>query len=235
MFNKSNFCHIASNNRNEQKGSVFIYKTTDTLAQVTQNGYFNEKLIDINLHDLIIHIQVDAIGRTVKKNVLIVTERTLDNVNTEVTIDQTLQNDLAELGEQVAGIEEKIPNNASATNQLATVSDITNIITNCTGFIAHQAMPSDRYVDLTLGANMAQYSAPADGYVVLKGQTTTTGKAYGITNEINGMRNLIRVDNSGCDFGVFMPVSMGQVFSVKYEAALASGYTFRFVYANGAK
>ena len=104
-----------------------------------------------------------------------------------------------------------------------------------TGYIAHQAMPSDRYIDLTLGANVAQYSAPADGYVVLKGQTTTTGKAYGITNEINGMRNLIRVENSGSDFGVFMPVSMGQVFSVKYEAALANGYTFRFVFTNGAK
>ena len=483
MFNKSNFCHIASNNRNEQKGSVFIYKTTDTLAQVTQNGYFNEKLIDINLHDLIIHIQVDAIGRTVKKNVLIVTERTLDNVNTEVTIDQTLQNDLAELGDQVAGIEEKIPSNASAANQLATASDINTKITNCiteipqdiklelangvltlkkgsklyypngtgkyeiytvgqdiqasslfgnfsrfvyvnvnnnsmdasinafsgdtaptvsgtgfwydtgnnvikrttdsgatwtTGFsfpiaivtsvndvatnidqvfngfgyiggtvftlpgikglvpngrnadgtlnnanvfnattvkintpadgecnicvsrysgytdvpyvgtyiynakdnfvqrssdglvggyilagkftkkngqitdfyvrpafhavdysdteyMAHQAMPSDKFIDLTLGASDTRYAAPADGYVMLKGNTTVADKAYGITNESNGMRTLIRVQSSGSSFGTYMPVSAQQQYSVKYEGALASGYTFRFVYANGVK
>lgn len=131
MFNKSNFCHIASNNRNEQKGSVFIYKTTDTLAQVTQSGYFNEKLIDINLHDLIIHVQYNSVNRTLKKSVLIVTERTLDNVATQPITDETILNDIGDLGEQVAAIEEKIPSDASSTNQLATQNDITDKITNC--------------------------------------------------------------------------------------------------------
>lgn len=129
MFNKSNFCHIASNNRNEQKGSVFIYKTTDTLAQVTQSGYFNEKLIDINLHDLIIHVQYDPVARTLKKSVLIVTERTMDNVETAPILDQTIGDDIADLGDQVQGIEEKIPENASAQNQLATKNQITDLQT----------------------------------------------------------------------------------------------------------
>lgn len=102
-----------------------------------------------------------------------------------------------------------------------------------TEFIAHQSMTSDKYVDLKLGASGTQYTAPADGYVFLRGQTTVAGKAYGITNEITGMRNQIRVENSGIDFGVFMPVSVGQNFSVKYEGALASGYLFRFVFVNG--
>ena len=127
MFNKSNFCHIASNNRNEQKGSVFIYKTSDTLAQVTQSGYFNEKLIDINLHDLIIHVQYDPVARTLKKSVLIVTERTMDNVETAPILDQTIGDDIADLGDQVQGIEEKIPENASAQNQLATKNQITDL------------------------------------------------------------------------------------------------------------
>ena len=141
MFNKSSFCHIASNNRNEQKGSVFIYKTTDTLAQVTQSGYFNEKLIDINVHDLIIHVQYDPVARTLKKSVLIVTERTLDNVETTPILDQTivenidqLGNQIDQLGDQVAGIEEKIPENASAQNQLATKSEIPTVPTNISAF-----------------------------------------------------------------------------------------------------
>ena len=141
MFNKSNFCHIASNNRNEQKGSVFIYKTTDTLAQVTQSGYFNEKLIDINVHDLIIHVQYDPVARTLKKSVLIVTERTLDNVETTPILDQTivenidqLGDQIDQLGDQVAGIEEKIPENASAQNQLATKSEIPTVPTNISAF-----------------------------------------------------------------------------------------------------
>ena len=85
MFNKQKFCHVASNNRNEQKIGVFVYKTTDNLATVTASGYFNDKIIDINLHDLIIHEKYDAVDRTkVERNILCVTERTLDNVGTTV-------------------------------------------------------------------------------------------------------------------------------------------------------
>ena len=85
MFNKNNFCHVASNNRNEQKAGIFVYKTTDNLQTISASGYFNEKIIDINLHDLIIHEQTDNLDRTkVKYNILAVTERTLDNVGTTV-------------------------------------------------------------------------------------------------------------------------------------------------------
>lgn len=157
MFNKSNFCHIASNNRNDQKGSVFIYKTSDSLSQVTQSGYFNEKLIDINVHDLIIHVQYDPVARTLKKSLLIVTERTMDNVETAPILDQTIGDDLADLGDQVAGIEEKIPSNASATNQLATESDITNKITNCLTEIPQDIKLELNNGTLTLNAGSKVY------------------------------------------------------------------------------
>lgn len=85
MFNKQNFCHIASNNRNEVKTGVFVYKTTDDLQTVLTSGYFNEKIVDINLHDLIIHEWHDPADRTnVEYNLLCVTERTLDNVGTSL-------------------------------------------------------------------------------------------------------------------------------------------------------
>lgn len=85
MFNKNNFCHIASNNRNEKKAGVFVYKTTDDLATVLTSGYFNDKIVDINLHDLIIHEWHDQADRTkVQRNILCVIERTLDNVGTTV-------------------------------------------------------------------------------------------------------------------------------------------------------
>lgn len=85
MFNKQNFCHIASNNRNDVKVGVFVYKTTDDLETVAASGYFNEKIVDINLHDLIVHEWHDPIDRTnVEYNLLCVTERTLDNVATSL-------------------------------------------------------------------------------------------------------------------------------------------------------
>lgn len=83
MFKSKNFCHIASNNRNQVKVGVFTYRTTDSLATVLANGYFNERIIDINLHDLIIHEKIDALDNTkVVRNLLCVTERTLENVGT---------------------------------------------------------------------------------------------------------------------------------------------------------
>lgn len=111
--------------------------------------------------------------------------------------------------------------------------DAANLSTEGKSLISGLGMPSSRYIDLTLLASGSPYTAPANGYVVLCGQTTTTGRAYGIINESNGMRNLIRVDNSGHDFGVFLPVAKGQTYTVIYEGALASGYTFRFIYAEG--
>ena len=99
--------------------------------------------------------------------------------------------------------------------------------------ISGWSMPSSRYIDLTLGASGSKYIAPANGILALRGQTTSTNKAYGITNNANGCVNLIRVDNLGNDFGVFMLAQKGQSLTVTYEGSLASGYVFRFIYAEG--
>lgn len=83
MFQSNKFCHIASNNRNQVKVGVFVYRTTDDLATVLTSGYFNPRITDINLHDLIIHEKVDDTDKTkVERNVLCVIERTLENVGT---------------------------------------------------------------------------------------------------------------------------------------------------------
>lgn len=101
MFKSSNFCHVASNNRNNVKAGLFVYRTTDDLETVTANGYFNSVLIDLKLHDLIIHEKYDATDNTkVQHNVLCVTERTLDNVGTKVVLSQwegDIEEDIATL------------------------------------------------------------------------------------------------------------------------------------------
>lgn len=84
MFKRSNFCHVASNNRNNVKAGLFVYRTTDALNTVTASGYFNEMIIDLKLHDLIIHEQYDPADNTkVTRNLLCVIERTTDNVIAE--------------------------------------------------------------------------------------------------------------------------------------------------------
>lgn len=89
MFKSQNFCHIASNNRNQVKVGVFVYRTTDDLATVLTSGYFNDRIIDINLHDLIIHEKIDTADATkVQRNLLCVTERSLENVGTTLVKSQ---------------------------------------------------------------------------------------------------------------------------------------------------
>jgi hypothetical protein len=118
MFKSKNFCHVASNNRNTVKVGVFVYRTTDDLDTVTVSGYFNEKIIDINLHDLIIHEQIDVADNTkVKRNLLCVTERTLENVGTtlvksdwEEEIDENVQqllDDVEQIQEDIEDIQDK--------------------------------------------------------------------------------------------------------------------------------
>ena len=109
MFKRQNFCHVASNNRNQVKVGVFVYRTTDDLETVSANGYFNDSIIDINLHDLIIHEKVDASDATkVQRNVLCVTERTLENVGTVVIKSQwqvDVEEDIADLQQELADLQ----------------------------------------------------------------------------------------------------------------------------------
>lgn len=122
MFKSKNFCHIASNNRNQVKVGVFVYRTTDDLATVSTSGYFNERLIDINLHDLIIHEKIDATDATkVQSNILCVTERTLDNVGTKVVLSQwegDIEEDIAELQQYVDSTFVKIDGSSTMTAPL---------------------------------------------------------------------------------------------------------------------
>lgn len=111
MFKTQNFCHIASNNRNNVKVGVFVYRTTDDLATVTTSGYFNGRIIDINLHDLIIHEQVDTADQTkVQRNLLCVTQRTLENVGTAVIKSKwegDIEQDIADIEQEIAGLDNR--------------------------------------------------------------------------------------------------------------------------------
>ena len=99
-------------------------------------------------------------------------------------------------------------------------------------YIAHQAMPSGLYEDLTLGASGTLYVAPADGYVFVDKTATAQGQYLQIN--FHGMiANQLAIGN-GNHVRTWAPVSMGTRFGVSYNV---DGTTncFRFVYAQGAK
>ncbi|MBR2412096.1 MAG: hypothetical protein IKB10_00305 [Alphaproteobacteria bacterium] len=104
---------------------------------------------------------------------------------------------------------------------------------NNTEFIAHQSMPSDRYIDLTLGASGTTYTAPADGYFTISKQAGASGEYLYILNTSNDMNSGV-ISSSALNCRCFLPVSKNDNITINYTL---SGTTncFRFVYTNGAK
>lgn len=98
--------------------------------------------------------------------------------------------------------------------------------------IANLAMPSDRYIDLTLGASETQYTAPADGYVAFCKQSS--GGSQLVYIEANAMMEISWAAASFWDLSVNMPVKKGDTFTVGYSAGENATKWFRFVYAQGA-
>lgn len=99
-------------------------------------------------------------------------------------------------------------------------------------YMAHMAMPSNKYIDLTLGANGSKYTAPANGYFQLTKATTNTPQAIALWNssvQAFGIRTSPPPEqNAAC----FIPAKKGDICSVSYTAT-GDTLTFRFYYAEG--
>lgn len=103
-----------------------------------------------------------------------------------------------------------------------------------TSYLSKMAMPSNRYIDLTLGATGATYTAPANGYFCIH--------ANG-----NGSNNWIEmINNSASSFarGLYgtitwqfknaLEAKSGDIVSIKYSN-INTPAVFRFIYAEGEK
>lgn len=105
---------------------------------------------------------------------------------------------------------------------------------NDTEYIAHQAMPSGRYTNLTLPATGNTVTAPADGYIMIKKESGAAGESIIMQNYGNGCIETRYSRVSGEIIGFGLRVSKGDIITVNYTATGTTTY-FRFVYANGSK
>ena len=102
---------------------------------------------------------------------------------------------------------------------------------NDTEFIAHQAMPSGTIVDLSVGASGATYKAPADGYVVVFGKTTSSDDCY-LDLFAPNSRYITHSYTPAIGLAVTIPVAKSGTFRLSY--AYMDQLRLQFVYANGA-
>lgn len=105
---------------------------------------------------------------------------------------------------------------------------------NNSSWIAAQAMPSNRYIDLTLGASGTVYTAPANGWFAILKSATSTKQYMQCRNNTTGLGIETHATSDNTAFRQFIPAAKGQQVVFSYTAAGTLTF-FRFVYAEGDK
>ena len=96
------------------------------------------------------------------------------------------------------------------------------------------SMPSNRYIDLTLGKTGSTYTAPANGWFTRYIWGLTTAGYLYMRNNANQLVMETRSTIRGTAVSAYVPVQKGQSILVNYDA-VGTGNIFRFIYAEGSK
>lgn len=190
MFKRDQFTHIAASNRDNIKFGVFVYRTTDTIETIMASGYFNDKILDLQEHDVIFVIREytetegEVLVNKAKLEQLYVSEKTLDNVKTKYAVIQSsggegvwgaIEGDITDQSDlmskfaqyQLALSETQL----AATNSGITTESVAAIGTNTSNITALQSATSDIATIRTnaaLGATAVQPSQLGDATITIK-------------------------------------------------------------------
>lgn len=133
---------------------------------------------------------------------------------------------------QKTEIQVDIDNIATELNGKANVS-LSNVNGTGSSTGASWAMPSDRYVALTLGASGSTYTAPANGWVYVSMHYSNDANAW--IDMFNVPRDFYVRCGKRDNCGGIMPVLKGDSFIVRYDGNFLNSSIFRFIYAVGSE
>lgn len=103
---------------------------------------------------------------------------------------------------------------------------------NDSSWIAGQAMPSGRYIDLTLGASGSTYTAPANGWFTIQMKSNNVGQYLQLFLAGQGLGFEDHSITSGDTAKLTIPVAKGKMIGVNYNFG-SGAVLFRFTYAEG--
>ena len=103
---------------------------------------------------------------------------------------------------------------------------------NDSSWLSGLGMPSDKYINLTLGASGTSYTMLANGYLSLEKGASTNQNVFFTNRTLQSVTIAKAVSVNNASLGLFAPVKKGDTILVSYSA---SGTTskFRFYYAEG--
>ncbi len=110
-------------------------------------------------------------------------------------------------------------------------TDLSNTTDQAKILMGGMAMPSNRYIDLTLGASGTQYTAPANGYFGIFARSADTVRFEGLEYSVT-MPNASNLVSS-----VIFPILKGKTITLNYGTLnLSESWCyFRFIYAQGSE
>lgn len=110
---------------------------------------------------------------------------------------------------------------------------LSNINATAKSKITNLPMPSNSYIDLTLGANGSTYTAPANGWVFLDKFSNAANEYIHLVNASSGaISNRHNSTTPSQIHAVFLPARKNDMIQVYYNLTGSTNY-FRFVYAQG--
>lgn len=115
----------------------------------------------------------------------------------------------------------KVPTDSAYWLPLMYPNNTNNIL------MAHNAMPSSTYEELTVGATGSTYTAPADGFFLARGETNASGQYL----QLSGSLNIVVYGPANQILRCFVPASKGKSITFGYTAV--SNVSLQFFYANG--
>ena len=126
--------------------------------------------------------------------------------------------------------------NANLINAGRIEEKVASLIPDNSSLIAGYGMPSDRYIDLTLGASGTEYTAPANGWLCFAKQASATNQRIALFNASSQsdtmLGSCIFSSSNSQGLHIFVPAKKGDRIAVIYNAAGTNIY-FRFIYAKG--
>ena len=125
--------------------------------------------------------------------------------------------------------------NANLINVGKIEEEIASLIPNNCDLISGYGMPSSNVVNLTLGATGTQYTAPANGYAMLRTYSTSSNAIAQIYNMSTQYSDCRATSTSSKQLTPIVPLKKGQTFKVYYGDVNTTDEWFRFcfIYAEG--
>lgn len=109
-------------------------------------------------------------------------------------------------------------------------TDLSNLSADGKDIASGLGMPSNRYIDLTLGASGTKYTAPANGWFAVR--VPFTGNQACSLSNANSLLGSQCTANGGWTGYTSIPTNKGDVITLLYNC---TPNLFRFVYAEGAE